>query len=373
MSASHLPLCHLACLSLALCSLPSIVRRIPKGSRGAKLSTLLEEVVSQNSVASWQRLLEFLSRCLGAPTCGGHSRSLVSFQIEDESDLQGCPPSSLRRSPRTTSDALHHLISLKLEEGDIRAAIRLACSEDSIAPSTEETYSALVAIHPQSHPHSSYLPAPSVSDYSSISRAPGLVAQAILSFPAGSAGGPDGLHPQHLKDLLHAPSGCVPSLLSTLAAFVSLVTNGETPAEIRPLFFGARLTAISKKEGGVCPIAVGCTLRCFVAKIASGIVLGDMSALLAPRKLGFGVKGGAESAVHAARWYLNNLHPGHAMLELDFCNAFNSIRCDQMLQSVLELCPTISPLVYSCYSAPSSLFWEGRVLESAEGVQQGTL
>ena len=85
------------------------------------------------------------------------------------------------------------------------------------------------------------------------------------------------------------------------------------------------------------------------------------------------MKGGAESAVHAARWYLNNLHPGHAMLELDFCNAFNSIRCDQMLQSVLELCPTISPLVYSCYSAPSSLFWEGRVLESAEGVQQGTL
>ena len=205
MSASHLPLCHLACLSLALCSLPSIVRRIPKGSRGAKLSTLLEEVVSQNSVASWQRLLEFLSRCLGAPTCGGHSRSLVSFQIEDESDLQGCPPSSLRCSPRTTSDALHHLISLKLEEGDIRAAIRLAFSKDSIAPSTEETYSALVAIHPQSHPHSSYLPAPSVSDYSSISRAPGLVAQAILSFPAGSAGGPDGLHPQHLKDLRVCP------------------------------------------------------------------------------------------------------------------------------------------------------------------------
>ena len=56
-----------------LCSLPSgrrIVRRIPKGSRGvalAKLSTILEEVVSRSSVASWQRLLEFPSRCLGAP------------------------------------------------------------------------------------------------------------------------------------------------------------------------------------------------------------------------------------------------------------------------------------------------------------------
>ena len=136
--------------------------------------------------------------------------SLLNRQIEDESGFQGCPPSSLHRSRRTTSDALHHLISLKLEEGDFRGAIRLACSEDSIAPSTEETYSALVAIHPQSHPHSSYPPAPSVSDYLSISIAPGLVAQAILSFPAGSAGGPDGLRPQHLKDLLDAPSGSVP-------------------------------------------------------------------------------------------------------------------------------------------------------------------
>ena len=110
---------------------------------------------------------------------------------------------------------------------------------------------------------SSYPPAPSVSDFSSISIAPGFVAQAILSFPAGSAGGPDGSRPQHLNDLLHAPSGSVPSFLLTLAAFVSLVTNGETPAEIRPLFIGARLTAISKKRSGVHPIAVGCTLRHF--------------------------------------------------------------------------------------------------------------
>ena len=56
------------------------------------------------------------------------------------------------------------------------------------------------------------------------------------------------------------------------------------------------------------------------------------------------MKGGAESAVHAARWYLNNLHPGHAMLKLDFCNAFNSIQRDRMLNlfwnSVLPFIPS---------------------------------
>uniref|UniRef100_A0A1X7TVW8 Reverse transcriptase domain-containing protein n=1 Tax=Amphimedon queenslandica TaxID=400682 RepID=A0A1X7TVW8_AMPQE len=125
------------------------------------------------------------------------------------------------------------------------------------------------------------------------------------------------------------------------AAFVSLVMNGETPAEIRHLFFGARLTAISKEGGGVCPIAVGCTLRHSVAKITSGSVIGEISAFLAPRQLGYGVKGGAESAVHASRWYLKSLHPSQDNLKLDFQNAFNSICRDRMLHSNYPLPSTL--------------------------------
>uniref|UniRef100_A0A1X7V5Z3 Uncharacterized protein n=1 Tax=Amphimedon queenslandica TaxID=400682 RepID=A0A1X7V5Z3_AMPQE len=60
--------------------------------------------------------------------------------------------------------------------------------------------------------------------------------------------------------------------------------NGETPAQIRPLFFGARLTGISKKGGGVRPIAVGCTLKRSVAKIASGSVIEDVGLSLNSRK-----------------------------------------------------------------------------------------
>ena len=40
------------------------------------------------------------------------------------------------------------------------------------------------------------------------------------------------------------------------------------PAQVRPLFFGASLVALEKKTGGVRPIAVGCSLRRLVAKIA---------------------------------------------------------------------------------------------------------
>ena len=42
-----------------------------------------------------------------------------------------------------------------------------------------------------------------------------------------------------------------------------------------------------------------------------------------------------------------------------------------MLQSVEELCPDIYPLVHSSYSVESHILWEGHIIQSAEGVQQG--
>ena len=70
---------------------------------------------------------------------------------------------------------------------------------------------------------------------------------------------------------------------------MELVWNGDTPTSIWPLFFGANLTALHKKGGGVRPIAVGCTLRRLVAKGAALKVRDEMSALLSRRQLGYGV------------------------------------------------------------------------------------
>ena len=119
------------------------------------------------------------------------------------------------------------------------------------------------------------------------------------------------------------------------------------------------------------PIAVGCTLRRLAAKVASGRVLEEMASLLAPRQLGYGVKGGVEAAVHSARLYIHNLKPQQALLKLDFKNAFNSVRRDKMLTAVSVLAPDLLPFVHSTYSSPSSLFWGDKILQSSEGVQQG--
>ena len=86
------------------------------------------------------------------------------------------------------------------------------------------------------------------------------ISNAIRSFPKGSAGGPDCLCPQHLLDLTSStagPGGV--SLLRNLTAFTNLVLSGNTPVIVRPFLFGASLVALKKRDGGLRPIAVGCT------------------------------------------------------------------------------------------------------------------
>ena len=257
-------------------------------------------------------------------------------------------------------------VSEKLEEGDFKAAVRLASSDDTLAPMSEATFQAR---HPSPHPDSEISPIDEeLNTFMTVSEEE--VSRGISSFKEGSAGGPDGLRPQHLKDTVSVASSAQ-VLLPALTAFVQLVLEGRTPTFVRPYFFGANLTAIHKSNGGVRPIAVGCTLRRLVAKVAGGKIMEEMGELLAPRQLGYGVGGGSEAAVHAARIYLHDLGPDKAVLKLDFRNAFNTIHRDKMLSAVMEHAPSLHPFLHSAYSSPSSLFWSDKIIQLAEGVQQG--
>ncbi len=72
--------------------------------------------------------------------------------------------------------------------------------------------------------------------------------------------------------------------------------------------------------------------------------------------------------MHAARKFLSNIDPEHAIVKLDFSNAFNSIRRDSMLEAIRSHAPSIYPLVHIAYSAPSVFCWGDRTISSAEGV-----
>ena len=358
-----------------------ILKKASRSSAGRKLATILEAIVSKNDHASWDRLFRFSSRCLRAPKRGGRRCSLatvVNRQLEEETDS---PESMVRpctrqrqASSRDPIESLAARISVKLEEGDFGGAVRLASSDDTLAAMNDSTFTALQDKHPSPHPDS-HIPPLQLdlqSQSISISVMEEDIIKAVRSFPNGSAGGPDGLKPQHLKDMI-GPSAVdgFQALLPALTSFVKLVLEGRAPSSITPYFFGANLTALQKKDGGVRPIAVGCTLRRLAAKVAGSKMMEEMGELLAPRQLGYGVRGGAEAAVHAARLYLLDLDPTKAVLKLDFKNAFNSIRRDKLLEAVRELAPGLLEFVHSAYSSPSVLYWADRTLQSAEGVQQG--
>ena len=57
--------------------------------------------------------------------------------------------------------------------------------------------------------------------------------------------------------------------LSALTDFTNQVLAGRCPEAVAPVFFGGRLLALSKKTGGIRPIAIGFTLRRLASKCAN--------------------------------------------------------------------------------------------------------
>src|SRR6478609_10311348 len=110
-----------------------------------------------------------------------------------------------------------------------------------------------------------------------------MVKQAIMKFPSGSAGGPDGLRPQHLKDLLSSAGNEGP-FLQAITDFINMLLEGRTPGRVRSIIFGASLLALTKRCGGVRPIAVGYVWRRLASKVACKAVTPKSVAILGNRK-----------------------------------------------------------------------------------------
>ena len=173
--------------------------------------------------------------------------------------------------------------------------------------------------------------------------------------------------PQQLKDLTSVHTGDVGQrLVSRLTEFANLYFAGEVPTAIRPVFCGASLCALIKKDDGIRPIAVGCTLRRLVAKTASKLVQETMTAKLAPIQLGFGVKQSKEAAAHAARRFLRDLQPEQALLKLDFVNSFNTISKEEILHTLRQELPEPYPFISTCYGSSSHLCFGEFLISSDE-------
>ena len=146
-------------------------------------------------------------------------------------------------------------VSSKIEDGNIKAVIRILTSDDKPVPNSAETLSNLQDKHPRPAAYNHLPPDDNLHKLLQITEAD--ILQAIRSFPAGSSGGPDELHPQHILE--HATCKEIgTSLVSSITAFTNLLLEEKCHDEVTPpIIFGVSLIALTKKSGGIRPIAIG--------------------------------------------------------------------------------------------------------------------
>jgi len=370
------------------CSRAPLIKRIPRSCRISfcnVLSDAMESIVNDMGLDSWAKLILAPNLCLRLPSGSGHSNSISSAKVIKQQISEVLKASSgeelVRRalllqpsgpSSKNKPSMLAKLISSKIDDGDVKGAVRLASSDDSIAPPNSDTIATLQLKHPPKPADRRTFPDPNIQG-KSITFNRNDVILAIRSFPSGSAGGISGLRPQHLLDITSSAtgeSGVV--FLTHLTKLVNLLFSGVTlPAEIKPIIFGAKLTALTKKCGGLRPIAVGDTIRRLTAKCACAAVKRRAEAILRPKQLGCGTRGGVEAAVHAARIVMESGDQHNTMIKLDFTNAFNTIRRDDVAASLASWMPELCSFFRSTYEEASILKMGNATIRSEEGLQQG--
>ena len=195
-----------------------VLNRVPKGARNqaaAALSAAILSACDSTSPTDWQKLFRFSPICLRKPKRGGKRQpSLTSSVLKNINSYLNDPLVPLEtsdREPRHTAegeDARAKLAGKKIASGDIKGAIRVLSSNDTILPFDDNTLSVIKNKHPSRHSDSKMPEFPSAENVANaLQLTEEQVRKAILSFPGGSAGGGDLLLPQHLKDLISKSSG----------------------------------------------------------------------------------------------------------------------------------------------------------------------
>ena len=135
-----------------------IIKHIPKSVRATcatHLTSLLQAVVACPSTESnWTALFDWASIVLQPPKRAGKRHPLSStirrrisdFTVSRQSLPIAQPYTS--RHHTTPSSLLSQAVSAKLEDGNIKAAIRLLNSEEDPAVPSEQTFAQLKMKHP---------------------------------------------------------------------------------------------------------------------------------------------------------------------------------------------------------------------------------
>ena len=145
--------------------------------------------------------------------------------------------------------------------------------------------------------------------------------------------------PQHVVDL----AGCQESganVLSAITAFTNMLLDGKCHRDVVPVLFGGtphrfwrRNPAASERSPLVTP---GDALP---LNVPTPLQVNRPNRCSVQRQLGVAISGGCEAAIHATRRFAEAMPSGHAIVKLDFSNAFNSLHRDAMSECSCRCVP----------------------------------
>ena len=349
---------------------------------GAVLERALFDAAHLNTVSAWTRLL-MLPKCVLVASRRGGKRNRgdhhsVSYLCEawERGDVKWlwkratrAPAPKPRLSSGGDSKRVFEAAITHVRHGRLGKACRTLASE-GLAPDSEETHQQLLDKHPQLAPPK---PVPDVEgDSPALQLGSDFNLQGVLSSFAKDVGTDStNFRVQHLVDALSA--NLPRTLLATLRSVINLLLAGRAHEDTRPFLAGAKLTALSKGDSDIRPIAAGNVFRRIASKCVCQLHQARFRSVLGKHQAGVAQPAGAESIVHLTREVLSRKwdDPDFVVLKVDFANAFNSIDRHAMLVQCRELFPELLPWVRWCYGDRPWLFHQTGNLRSCAGVQQG--
>ena len=138
-------------------------------------------------------------------------------------------------------------------EGQFTRAIQ-ALTSAGMAPPNKETLKVMREKHPPASRPMGPIP---TTEYAPLSVTPTAVLESATKFKKGTASGPSGLRPEHLRVALLSSTTRRDPALNNLTRLVNQMLAGKVPSQVAPFLCGARLHAANKRDGGLRPVAVG--------------------------------------------------------------------------------------------------------------------
>lgn len=220
-----------------------VIKRIPRAARisaARKLSDYIKKFLSHPDIdKNWQNLLTFAYTALQVPT---RSKKFSLTKLVKNNIEKGelvIPKPTRKYVPIS----IFRRVEYKISDGDVKGAVKLLSSTDTIAPFNEVTLEELKQKHP---PPTEDIPLPEPPDkkIEPLAVSEKEVYKMIGKFPHGSSAGIDGILPQHLKDLtspITGEAGLI--LLRAITKLSNFMLAGKIPSSL------CAIAMCAKQEG----------------------------------------------------------------------------------------------------------------------------